>query len=163
ATALWLLMCTRKKASTDRAPAVLARRSFTSALVDQRLLLRNGSWCSALALFIYAAGFSFAYVALPAGTGALLLFGAVQATMILWGLYRDERLSMIQIAGFIVAVTGLVILVFPGLSAPPLAGSILMLGAGVAWGVYSLRGKGERNATSVTAGNFVRAVPIATA
>jgi len=163
ATALWLLMCTRKKTSTDRAPAVLTGRSFTSALVSQRLLLRNGSWLSALALFIYAAAFSFAYVALSAGTGALLLFGAVQATMILWGLYKGERLSMIQIVGFIVAVTGLVVLVFPGLSAPPLAGSILMLGAGVSWGVYSLRGKKERNAASVTAGNFVRAVPFATA
>jgi len=156
-------MCTRKKTSTDRAPAVLTERSFTSALGSQRLLLRNGSWLSALALFIYAAAFSFAYVALSAGTGALLLFGAVQATMILWGLYNGERLSMIQIVGFIVAVTGLVVLVFPGLSAPPLAGSILMLGAGVSWGVYSLRGKKERNAASVTAGNFVRAVPFATA
>ena len=107
--------------------------------------------------------FSFAYVALSAGTGALLLFGAVQATMILWGLHKGERLSVIQIVGVIVAVTGLVLLVFPGLSAPSLVGSILMLGAGVAWGVYSLRGKGERNATSVTAGNFVRAVPLATA
>ena len=107
--------------------------------------------------------FSFAYVALSAGTGALLLFGAVQATMILWGLHKGERLSMIQIVGFIVAVTGLVVLVLPGLSAPPLVGSILMLGAGVAWGIYSLRGKGERNAATVTAGNFVRAVPFATA
>jgi len=83
--------------------------------------------------------------------------------MILWGLHKGERLSIIQIVGFILAVIGFVVLVFPGLSAPPLAGSILMLGAGVAWGVYSLRGKGERNAASVTAGNFVRAVPFATA
>ena len=83
--------------------------------------------------------------------------------MILWGLHKGERLNTIQIVGFIVAVTGLVVLVFPGLSAPPLTGSILMLGAGVAWGIYSLRGKGERNPASVTAGNFVRAVPFATA
>jgi drug/metabolite transporter (DMT)-like permease len=119
----------------------------------------SGNWISALALFVYAAGFSFAYVNLPAGTGALLLFGAVQATMILWGLHKGERLGAIQITGLVVAVTGLVILVFPGLSAPPLIGSILMLGAGVAWGVYSLRGKGVQDPTSVTAGNFVRAVP----
>jgi len=120
-----------------------------------------GNWWSALALFIYAAAFSFAYVDLSAGTGALLLFGAVQATMILWGLYKGERLDAIQIVGFIVAVTGLVVLVFPGLSAPQLIGSMLMLGAGVAWGIYSLRGKGEKNPASVTAGNFVRAVPFA--
>jgi drug/metabolite transporter (DMT)-like permease len=83
--------------------------------------------------------------------------------MILWGLHKGERLSMIQIVGFFLAVTGLVVLVFPGLSAPPLGSSILMLGAGMAWGIYSLRGKGERNAGTATAGNFVRAVPFATA
>jgi drug/metabolite transporter (DMT)-like permease len=118
-----------------------------------------GNWPSALALFSYAAAFSFAYVSLSAGTGALLLFGAVQATMILWGLHKGERLDAIQIVGSVVAVAGLVILVFPGLSAPPLIGSILMLGAGVAWGVYSLRGKAVQNPASVTAGNFIRAVP----
>jgi drug/metabolite transporter (DMT)-like permease len=122
-----------------------------------------GNWISAVVLFAYAAGFSFAYTSLSAGTGALLLFGAVQATMILWGLHRGERLNTIQIVGFIVAVAGLVVLVFPGLSAPPLIGSILMLGAGVAWGAYSLRGKGEWNPASVTTGNFVRAVPFAAA
>ena len=83
--------------------------------------------------------------------------------MILWGLHKGERLNTIQIAGFIVAVAGLVVLVFPGLSAPPLIGSILMLGAGLAWGIYSLRGKGEGNPVSVTTGNFVRAVPFAIA
>ena len=157
AIALWLLMRVRKKASADRTPAVFL------ALLSQRPLVRDGSWPSALALFVYAAAFSFAYLALSAGTGALLLFGAVQATMILWGLHKGERLSTIQIVGFFLAVTGLVVLVFPGLSAPPLASSILMLGAGVAWGIYSLRGKGERNAATATAGNFVRAVPFATA
>ena len=123
----------------------------------------EGSWSSALALFIYAAAFSFAYLDLSAGTGALLLFGAVQATMILWGFRKGERLDAIQMVGLIFAVTGLVVLMFPGLSAPPLLGSILMLGAGVAWGIYSLRGKGEKNPVSVTGGNFVRAVPFAAA
>jgi drug/metabolite transporter (DMT)-like permease len=112
---------------------------------------------------VYAAGFSFAYTTLSAGTGALLLFGAVQATMILWGLHKGERLSAIQLAGFIIAVTGLIVLVIPGVSAPPLIGAILMLGAGVAWGVYSLRGKGEKNPATATTGNFVRAVPFAAA
>ena len=138
---------------------LIVKMRHASSLADNRRI--HGSWLSALALFAYAAAFSFAYVDLSAGTGALLLFGAVQATMILWGLYKGERLDAIQIAGFVVAVTGLIVLVFPGLSAPPLIGSILMLGAGVAWGIYSLRGKGEKNPASVTAGNFARAVPFA--
>jgi drug/metabolite transporter (DMT)-like permease len=123
----------------------------------------SGNWPSALALFGYAAAFSFAYKSLSAGTGALLLFGAVQATMILWGLRQGERLHALQGVGLIIAVTGLVVLVFPGLSAPPLGGSILMLGAGVAWGIYSLRGKKGGDPTGATAGNFLRAVPFATA
>ena len=121
----------------------------------------SGNWWSGLALFVYAAAFSFAYVDLAAGTGALLLFGAVQATMILWGFRRGERLHTIQIVGLVVAATGLVVLLLPGLSAPPLSGSILMLGAGAAWGIYSLRGKVEKNPVSSTAGNFLRAVPLA--
>ena len=126
-----------------------------------------GNWVSALALFAYAATFSFAYNTLSAGTGALLLFGAVQATMILWGFRKGERLRAIQVIGLLIAVIGLVVLVFPGLSAPPLIGSMLMLGAGVAWGVYSLRGKvkgqsgSDRDAIAATAGNFLRAVPFA--
>jgi drug/metabolite transporter (DMT)-like permease len=121
----------------------------------------TGNWPSALALFVYAAAFSFAYVNLSAGTGALLLFGAVQATMILWGLRRGERLRVGQLAGLALALGGLVALLLPGLSAPPLGGSILMLGAGVAWGIYSLRGKAAGNPTTATAGNFLRAVPFA--
>ncbi len=121
----------------------------------------TGSWPSALALYIYAAAFSFAYVSLPAGTGALLLFGAVQATMIFWGLRKGESLHVRQLIGLAVALSGLVVLVFPGLSAPPLRGSILMLSAGIAWGIYSVRGKGESNAIGATAGNFLRAVPFA--
>jgi len=123
----------------------------------------GGNWLSALALFVYAAGFSFAYVSLPAATGALLLFGAVQATMIGHGIWTGERLMRLQIVGLILAFGGLVGLLLPGLSAPPLYGSILMLGAGVAWGVYSLRGKGAGDPTSVTAGNFLRAAPISAA
>jgi drug/metabolite transporter (DMT)-like permease len=122
---------------------------------------KAGNWLSALALFVYAAAFSFAYLQLSAGTGALLLFGAVQATMILWGLRKGERFDAIQILGLIMAIAGLVVLVFPGLTAPPLTASILMLGAGVSWGIYSLRGKGERDPTNATAGNFLRAVPLA--
>ncbi|MEJ2696298.1 MAG: DMT family transporter [Candidatus Sulfobium sp.] len=121
----------------------------------------GGNWLSAFALFVYAAGFSFAYVRLPAATGALLLFGAVQATMIGYGVWTGERLVRLQLVGLILAFGGLVGLLLPGLSAPPLYNAILMLAAGVAWGVYSLRGKGAGDSTGVTAGNFLRAVPVA--
>lgn len=121
----------------------------------------NGNWLSAFALFAYAAGFSFAYVSLPAATGALLLFGAVQATMIGRGIWSGERLTAIQLIGLALALAGLTGLMLPGLAAPPLEGALLMLGAGVAWGVYSLRGKGARNPTRITAGNFLRAVAFA--
>jgi drug/metabolite transporter (DMT)-like permease len=121
----------------------------------------GGDWWSAAALLVYAAGFSFAYLSLPAATGALLLFGAVQATMIGYGLWSGERLLRPQLLGLIMALWGLVGLLLPGLSAPPLVGSALMLSAGVAWGVYSLRGKGGGDPTNVTAGNFLRAAPVA--
>ena len=122
---------------------------------------KAGNWLSAVALYIYAVAFSFAYLSLPAGTGALLLFGAVQATMIFWGLRKGERLHAIQIIGLVAALGGFVFLMLPGITAPPLMGSVLMLSAGVSWGIYSLRGKGEMNPTSATAGNFLRAVPFA--
>jgi drug/metabolite transporter (DMT)-like permease len=120
----------------------------------------KGNWLSAMALFAYAAGFSFAYVSLPAASGALILFGAVQATMIGYGVWRGERLKAVQIFGLILAISGLVGLLLPGLSAPPLVGSLLMMAAGIAWGVYSLRGAGGGDPTRVTAGNFMRAVPV---
>lgn len=122
-----------------------------------------GNWLSAFALFAYAAGFSFAYVSLPAATGALLLFGAVQTTMIGYGVWVGERLLKLQLIGLVLAFGGLVGLLLPGLSAPPLYSSALMLGAGVAWGIYSLRGKGAGDPTRVTTGNFLRTVPIAVA
>lgn len=123
----------------------------------------RGNWLSALALFGYAAGFSFAYVSLPAATGALLLFGAVQATMICHGVWAGERLRTLQLLGLVIAIGGLVGLLLPGLSSPPLHGALLMVGAGIAWGVYSLRGKGAGDPIRVTAGNFLRAAPIAAA
>lgn len=120
----------------------------------------QGDWRSALALFGYAAGFSFAYLTLTAATGALLLFASVQATMIGYGLWTGERLRMAQTLGLVVALEGLVFLLLPGVSAPPPFAALLMVGAGVAWGVYSLRGRGAGNPTKTTMGNFVRAVPI---
>jgi len=121
----------------------------------------GGSWISALALVAYAAGFSFAYVSLPAGTGALVLFGAVQATMIGYGLWSGERLTKLQLVGLVLALGGLTGLLLPGISAPPLTGSLLMLGAGVAWGIYSLRGKGSGDSILTTEANFRRSVPVA--
>ena len=123
----------------------------------------NGNWPSAIALFAYAAGFSFAYINLTAATGALLLFGAVQTTMIAYGIWRGERLLNLQLLGLVLALGGLIGLTLPGLSAPPLLSSLLMIGAGTAWGIYSLRGKGAGDPTLVTAGNFLRTVPITVA
>jgi drug/metabolite transporter (DMT)-like permease len=120
-----------------------------------------GSWISALALFTYAGAFSLAYLSLPAGTGALLLFAAVQATMIIWGFYNGERFHLLQSVGLLLALAGLLILLSPGLSTPSVSGSILMLSAGLAWGVYSLRGKSAGDPVSATAGNFLRSIPMA--
>jgi len=159
AVALWLILELRTRLRTEKTTSLLYDGASGSPRVTRHLPLKSGNWLSALALFVYAAAFSFAYVDLSVGTGALLLFGAVQASMIIWGFRKGERLDAIQVVGFVAAVIGLVVLVFPGLSAPPLIASILMLTAGVAWGVYSLRGKGVQNPASVTTGNFVRAVP----
>jgi drug/metabolite transporter (DMT)-like permease len=121
----------------------------------------SGNWTSALALFAYAAGFSFAYINLKAGTGALLLFGSVQISMISFGLWKGERFNLLQTSGFLLAIVGLVVLVFPGLSAPPILSSSLMVLAGVSWGIYSLRGRGAGDPTLMTAGNFIRTLPMA--
>lgn len=120
----------------------------------------EGNWASAVALFAYAAPFSYAYVSLSAGAGALLLFGAVQATMILWGWWRGERLDARQITGLALALGGLTYLMLPGITAPPLGGALLMIAAGIAWGVYSLRGRGAARPLVATAGNFLRAAPL---
>lgn len=130
------------------------------AMIHSGGISRSGSWLSALALLTYAAGFSFAYVSLTAAAGALILFGAVQITMIGYGIWTGERMRMFQVVGILLACGGLVGLLLPGLSAPPLAGSLLMLAAGVSWGVYSLRGKASGSPLKVTAGNFARTVPI---
>jgi drug/metabolite transporter (DMT)-like permease len=119
----------------------------------------HGNWLSAMALFIYAAGFSYAYISLETGAGALLLFGAVQATMIGYGFYTGERLNKVQSLGLIFAFAGVIGLLLPGLSAPPLLGSLVMMVAGVAWGVYSIRGKGAGDPTFISAGNFLRTIP----
>jgi len=163
------VLCRVALAQTGIDPASFTSIRLASGAVVLWLVVRltrrtqsgGGSWGSALALFGYAACFSFAYVSLTAATGALLLFGAVQATMIGHGLRTGERFTRWQVAGLVLALGGLVGLLLPGLAAPPLGGALLMMAAGVAWGVYSLRGKGAGDPTRVTAGNFLRAVPLA--
>ena len=123
----------------------------------------GGSWWAAAMLFAYAAFFSYAYRDLSAATGALLLFGTVQMTMTGYGLSRGERLGGLKLVGVAIALAGLVALLLPGLAAPPLVGAILMILAGVSWGVYSLLGKTLGEPTIATAGNFLRAVPFAAA
>lgn len=164
------LLCRIALKHTGIDPASFTTIRLTSGTLMLWLIVRirhgtqkgSGSWLSASALFIYAAGFSFAYVSLPAATGALLLFGAVQVTMIGYGVWSGEHLSRWQLAGLMLAFGGLIGLLLPGLSAPSLVGSVLMLAAGAAWGIYSLRGKNAGNPTAVTAGNFLRATLIAT-
>lgn len=161
------LLCRRALAHTHIDPATFTTIRIVAGalalmalqLVVARTRSIGGSWRSGLALFAYAAAFSFAYTGLTTATGALLLFGAVQCSMIGYGLLKGERLNVAQTLGVVVAVAGLIYLLLPGLSAPPAVSAILMLGAGVAWGVYSLRGRGAKDATRETTGNFVRAVP----
>jgi drug/metabolite transporter (DMT)-like permease len=120
-----------------------------------------GSWTAGTLLFLYAVPFSFAYLSLTAGTGALILFGCVQATMMSAGLASGERLDVLQWGGLVLAVAGLVYLVRPGLAAPPPDAAALMAIAGGAWGAYSLRGRGASRPLADTAGNFLRSVPLA--
>jgi drug/metabolite transporter (DMT)-like permease len=122
---------------------------------------RGGSWPSALALFVYAAAFSFAYFSLSAGVGALLLFGSVQVTMIGAGIAAGERPPALVWAGLVLALGGLVHLSLRGARVPSLGGTGLMLAAGVAWGVYSLRGRRSGPPLPATADNFRRAAPLA--
>jgi len=120
----------------------------------------HGSWMSAVILIVYAVPFSYAYGLLAAGTGALILFGTVQVTMVLAGLLGGERPHARQWLGLVLALAGLVYLLLPGLAAPSLAGAGLMTIAGVFWGLYSIRGRGAVDPLVMNAGNFVRTIPM---
>jgi drug/metabolite transporter (DMT)-like permease len=122
-----------------------------------------GRWTGAALLFLYAAPFSFAYLSLTTGTGALILFAAVQLTMIGAGLRSGERPGSREWLGLLLAAAGLVYLNFPGLSAPDPLGAALMTVAGVAWGLYSLRGRRAVSALRQTAQSFLLAAPMALA
>jgi drug/metabolite transporter (DMT)-like permease len=159
------ILCRMALKATSIDPATFTAIRLLSGAMSLWLIVRArtgnnavaGNWRSALSLFAYATAFSFAYVSLSAGTGALILFGAVQATMILHGLLRGERFTRLQTAGLLIALGGLVALLLPGVTAPSWAGATLMAIAGIAWGSYSLLGRGSVNPMATTAGNFLRA------
>jgi drug/metabolite transporter (DMT)-like permease len=154
-------------ASIDPA-SFTAIRLITGAVTMGLLVqLRNrerslgGDWQSALTLLVYAVAFSYAYVSVTTGTGALLLFGAVQLIMIAVGLRGGERIDWLVALGWLLAVVGLVYLLLPGIAAPPLGAGATMLLAGIAWGAYSLHGRRSADPLRDTAGNFIRSAPIA--
>lgn len=120
-------------------------------------LNNNASVLGGVSLFVYAICFSYAYISMSTGTGALLLFGAVQLTMISVGLFKGERFKKLHWLGFVLAFAGLIILLLPGASAPSLMSGVIMTTAGVAWGVYSLLGKKSASALLSTSGNFIYA------
>ena len=148
-------------------PASFMSIRLCSGAVTMWLLLRArggqrkvaGDWTTALMLLAYAVTFTFAYLGLTAGTGALLLFGAVQVAMIAAGFAAGERIDLTTACGWVIAVAGLILLLLPGVSAPPALDAVLMLIAGIAWGMYSLRGRRSQRPLADTAGNFMRAVP----
>ena len=163
------LLCRMALVETDIDPASFTFWRLTSGALMLTLLvvmrnqkpLQEGKMASAVALFVYAAGFSFAYISMTTGAGALLLFGAVQVTMISWGLFKGERMSALQWGGFLLALIGLILLLLPNAAVPQLSSALMMLAAGIAWGVYSLKGKGAKFPIEATAGNFIRATPLA--
>jgi drug/metabolite transporter (DMT)-like permease len=121
----------------------------------------NGSWRGAAALSGYALTFALAYVMLGASTGALILFASVQIGMLAWAILKGDRPGLLEWLGFGIAFGALVFLVAPGLVAPPLLGTVLMVIAGLCWAAYSLLGQGSRAPLADTAGNFIRCLPIA--
>ncbi len=133
---------------------------ISSFFIKKAAKTKGGNWISAFFLFAYAICFSFAYVSLTTATGALILFGCVQATMIIAALASGERPNFLEWIGLFFALGGLVYLVFPGLSAPPLVSSFLMAVAGISWGFYTLRGRQSTNPLADTTGNFVRSIPL---
>jgi drug/metabolite transporter (DMT)-like permease len=150
-------------------PASFSTIRFTSgaltllslAVATRRKAVRlRGSWMTVGVLCLYAVPFAFAYNRLTTGTGALILFGTVQVTMWAAALKAGDRPGVSEWIGVTLALVGLIYLVLPGLSAPPLSGAALMTTAGLAWGVYSLHGRGAPDPLSQTMNNFLRTVPI---
>ncbi|PKI13512.1 DMT family transporter [Colwellia sp. 12G3] len=157
-----------EKTSIDEASFIMIRVVSGALFLWLYLTFKNnnkaykaGTWLAAFALFIYAVSFTYGYGLIAAGTGALLLFGAVQITMTIVGYREGERLNIIQMAGFVLALIGLVILMLPGISSPSFMGAFLMCISGVAWSIYTLQGRGASDPAATTAGNFIKAAPMA--
>ena len=141
----------------------LKRKGGFNQAANSAILSDKGSWISSISLLIYALCFSIAYVKLDTGTGALILFSAVQLTMIGWGIYKKERLSVLQWAAVIIAVVGFVYLMLPSAALPSPISALLMAVSGTAWGIYSIRGKACISPLRATGFNFIRsliAIPI---
>lgn len=162
------LLCRAALAGTATDPASFTALRLASGAAVLALLAwprtggrPAGDWRAALWLFAYAALFSFAYLGLTAATGALLLFAAVQVTVAGAGLLAGERPGVAGLAGLALALAGVVVLLLPGLAAPPPGAALAMLAAGIAWGLYTLRGRGSRAPLADTAGNFLRTLPMA--
>lgn len=121
--------------------------------------IKQGSWLTSLVLFVYAVTFSYAYISLNTGAGALILFASVQLTMVLVSLFKGKMLSIFEWIGLITAFSGLSYLLLPGVTPPPIIGSVLMVISGVAWGFYTLAGKGATNPLLKTTNHFLRTIP----
>jgi drug/metabolite transporter (DMT)-like permease len=153
------------EAAIDPVSFTTIRLASGAAMLAAIGLLRRdrrgtANWRSAVALFAYAIGFSLAYVSLPVASGALILFGAVQTTMLVAAIRSGERPRPLEWTGLVLAVGGLLYLVSPGLTAPSPVGSVLMAASGVAWGWYSLLGRRGTNPIGDTTVNFIRTVPL---
>lgn len=155
-------------AGTIDAASYTVIRLFSGILVLALVLLvtnkgtpnrTRGSWIAGVALFLYAVTFSYAYITLDTGTGALILFGAVQVTMILLSMFAGNQLRLAEWLGVLIAFGGFVYLVLPRVTTPSLVGLVLMTAAGIAWGVYTLRGRGSAHPIADTAYNFIRTAP----
>ena len=163
------LLCRMALYDASIDPASFTTIRFLSGAVALSLILlstgklgtlrQSGGWVSAAVLVFYAITFSYAYVSLGAGTGALILFGCVQGTMIVVGLWRGDRPGPIEWLGWLIAFGGLAWLMLPGIEAPPLTGAALMAAAGVGWGLYSIRGQSESDPIASNATNFILSVP----
>lgn len=119
----------------------------------------KGSWTAGFVLFLYAITFSYAYLSVDTGTGALILFGSVQITMIMLSLISGTRLHLIEWSGVIIAFTGFIYLVLPDITTPSVNGFILMTVSGMAWGIYTLKGRSSKNPLMDTTYNFLRTIP----
>lgn len=120
----------------------------------------TGTWRGGLSLYVYAFAFSYSYLNLDTGIGALILFGAVQLTMLGFGFFKGERMGPLTLLGLVFAISGLVVILVPGTNAPPLISAAIMITSGVAWGIYSILGKASTDPLATTSGNFMRSVPL---